>query len=125
MNFDLKGILGAVTADGALVSDWTTTPLSIGRAALHLGKKTLFTRRRQSVLRGGGREGGGDGDRRGKREEEAVFFEGGKNATKFQPGMPAFFHGQFVNRLDRQVRRLTGVKGKHNKYYQRKHQQEQ
>ena len=125
MNFDLKGILGAVTIDGKLVEKWTSTPLDISGVAQFIRK---WKSRRGGGGGGGGaatttgREGGNDGiddgrddggargggfwdEKSGRRVErdEKFFFHAERNKTKFQSGMPSFFHGQFVNNPDLQV----------------------
>ena len=111
MNFDLKGILGAVTIDGQLVEEWTTTPLDISGVA-------HFIRKWKSRRGGGGNDGRDDGrddgeargggfwdEKSGRRVEsdEKPLFNAERNKTKFQSGMPSFFHGQFVNSPHLQV----------------------
>ena len=39
MNFEWKGILGAVQVEGDSIYGWTTTPLAIGKAAIHFGEE--------------------------------------------------------------------------------------
>jgi len=118
MNFDLKGILGAVTINGQLVEEWTTTPLDISGVAHFI--RNWKSRRvggggGATTLRGGGgNDGRDDGEARGGgfwdensgrrvESDEKPLFNPERNKTKFQSGMPSFFHGQFVNSPDLQA----------------------